>query len=197
MKPALSVILAGVAFAGVTSAIDLTPSFVTTVVDGIPIRRPCFADGDKRYAVTVDGETELTGYEGAALFNFSKFPRAVMRLGPSPLKPDIVFSGEVLERYRKVAAQLLLKGAEQIRLESETADVLLINDWVTYRMVFTYTFTGAPMRESVTFLNFDQKQQIVLQIRSREADFVAVTARGEDIIRRWHEVIPGTEASGN
>lgn len=197
MKLACFVALAGVILTGMAPAIDLTPSYVTTVVDGIALRRPCFVDGGKKYAVTVDAETELTGYEGAAIFNFTKFPRAMMRLGPSPLKPENVFSGEALERYRAVAAQLLLKGAEQVRLESEVADVLPINHWSSYRLVFGYTFIGSPMRESVTFLNLDPKQQIVLQIRSRAADAVTVAARAEDLIRRWHEVVPETETAGN
>jgi hypothetical protein len=197
MNRALLTTLIALTVTGTAPAIDLTPSFVTTVVDGIPIRRPCFVDGDKRYAVTVDRETELTGYDGAALFNFKKFPRAVMRLGQSPLKPDNVFSGEALERYRAVAVQLILKGAEEVTLESGAADVLPINHWTSQRFVFAYKFTGAAMRESVTFLNLDPKQQVVVQIRARESDFAIITARGEDIIRRWHMIEPGTEAAGN
>jgi len=189
--------LTAFAIAGTALALDLTPHYVTTVVDGIPIRRPCFVDGDKKYAVTVDGETQLTGYEGSAIFNFSKFPRAVMRLAPSPLKPEIAFEGEPLERYRAAAFGSLLNGAEAPVLESEMSNVLPINQWTSQRFTFAYRFTGAPMRESVTFLNLDGKQQIVLQIRAREADFATVAARAEDIIRRWHEVVPGTESAGN
>ena len=197
MKLAFLTPLAAVICAGTAAALDLTPHYVTTQVEGPPVRRPCFVDGDKKFAVTVDSETELTGYDGSAIFNFTKFPRAVMRLGQSPLKPSAVFEGQTLDRYRAAAAQLLLQGAEQPVLESEVTNVLPINHWTSHRFVFVYKFTGAPMRESVTFLNFDEKQQIVMQIRSRDADFAKITARAEDIIRRWHEVDPAAEVAGN
>ena len=108
MKHPASLSLISLGLAASATAIDLTPQIVTLVVGDYAVRRACFADGDKKYAVTVDSETELTGSGGTALFNFSKFPRAVMRLAPSPLKPQIVFAGATLERYRATAASLWL-----------------------------------------------------------------------------------------
>jgi hypothetical protein len=53
------------------------------------------------------------------------------------------------------------------------------------------------MRETITFLNLEPKKQIVFQIRSTEANFAVVAGRGEDIMRRWHEVLPGSTVAGN
>ena len=194
MKHPASLSLISLGLAASATAIDLTPQIVTLVVGDYAVRRACFADGDKKYAVTVDSETELTGSGGTALFNFSKFPRAVMRLAPSPLKPQIVFAGETLERYR---ATLLLQGAEPPVLEKEDADVLPVNQWTSRRFTFAYNFLGAPMRESVTFLNLDRKQQIVMQTRARQADFALISARGDDILRRWHDFRPEEATEGN
>lgn len=197
MKHPAVLSLVSLGFAASTAAIDLTPQIITLAVGDYTVRRACFVDGDKKYAVTVDSETELTGYGGAAVFNFTKFPRAVMRLAPSPLKPGIVFEGENLERYRAAALGLLLPGAEQPVLEKEDVDVLPVNQWTSRRFTFAYNFMGAPMRESVTFLNLDGKQQIVMQTRARQADFATVTARGDDILRRWHDFRPEEAAEGN
>lgn len=191
----LSLISCGLAASA--AAIDLTPQIVNLSVGDYTVRRACFTDGDKKYAVTVDSETELTGSGGVAIFNFSKIPRAVMRLAQSPLKPQIVFEGETLERYRATAAALLLQGAEQPVLEKEDADVLPVNQWTSRRFTFVYSFLGAPMRESVTFLNLDGKQQIVMQTRARQADFALISARGDDIIRRWHDFRPEEASEGN
>lgn len=179
------------------AALDLTPQIVTTLVGNYEVRRACFLDGDKKYAVSLDGETELTGHSGMALFNFSKFPRAVMRMASSPLKPEVSFDGENLDQYRAAATRLLLQGAEQAVLEREDAGVLPVNQWTSRRFTFVYRFTGTVMRESVTFLNFDGKQQLVLQTRALEADFAAISARADDIIRRWHEFRPQEATEGN
>ncbi len=189
--------LASLALAGTVLAIDLTPRFITTHVDGVPIRRPYFSDRDKKFAVTIDQETELREYEGSASFNFSKFPRAVMRLRPSPLKTEIIFDELNLPRYRRAALGLLMQGAEKSVIELEQANVMPINDWQSHRFVITYEVAGSKMRESVMFLNLDPQQQIVVQIRARETDFAMVAARSEDILRRWHEVAPGAEFAGN
>lgn len=197
MKHPALLSLISLGLAASAAAIDLTPQIVTLVVGDYSVRRACFTDGDKKFAVTVDSETELTGSGGVAIFNFSKTPRAVMRLAPSPLKPQIVFEGETLESYRATAATLLLQGAEQPVLEKEDADVLPVNQWTSRRFTFAYNFLGAPMRESVTFLNLDGKQQIVMQTRARQADFALISARGDDIIRRWHDFRPEEANEGN
>ena len=70
-------------------ALDLSPQFITTLEDGMTYRRPYFSDGDKKYTVSLDTETELTACEDGALFRFVKFSRADMRLRPSPLSVDL------------------------------------------------------------------------------------------------------------
>jgi hypothetical protein len=190
-------LLATLSAVGAATAIDLTPRYATTDADGISISRPYFADGDKRYAVTVDSETQLVAFDNSTVFNFTKFPHAVMRLRQSPLKAETPFDGEGLASYREAATRMLLNGAENPVIESETSNVMPINHWTSRRFTFTYGFLGAQMRETVTFLNLDAKQQVVFQIRADKASFPTVSARAEDIIRRWHLLVPGADAAGN
>ncbi|MDB6175224.1 MAG: hypothetical protein JWL59_4535 [Chthoniobacteraceae bacterium] len=182
---------------GAASAIDLTLRYVTTYTDGIPVRRPCFIDGDKKYAVTLDSQTELVAAEGSTLFNFTKFPRALMQLRQSPMKADVTFEPLNLPRYRAAALQLLPQGAQNPVLIAEASNVLPVNKWISQRLTFSYESGGSPMCESVLFLNLDPATQIVVQIRAGAPDFPTVTARGDDIIRRWHEVLPEAERSAN
>lgn len=178
-------------------AIDLTPRYAVVESDGAQIRRPYFADGDVKYAVTIDGGTELVEFEGSALFNFTKLPHAVMRLRQSPMKPEVPFDELNLPRYREIAKTLLIAGAEKPVLEQEVDNVLPVNDWRSHKFIYSYELAGAKMKESITFLDLNDKDQVVLQIRGVDADFSAVTARGEDIIRRWHRLRLDLEVKGN
>ncbi|MDB6175220.1 MAG: hypothetical protein JWL59_4531 [Chthoniobacteraceae bacterium] len=189
--------VAACTFEAAASAIDLTPRYVTTASDGVRSRHPCFLDGNKKYAVTLDSETELLPGEGAAIFNFTKFRRAVMKLTQSPLKPSLGSDLVDLALYRKTAERLLPDGAIHPVIVSEDSEVLPINRWRSKQLVFDYEFAGAQMRESVIFLELNPTSQIIVQIRAGEADFTTVSSRGLSIIRRWHEVTPDLEHGGN
>ena len=184
------------ALIGPANAIDLTPRFITTFADGAAINRPFFVDGEKKYAITIDGETEVVASEGGALFTFAKFPSASMRLRQSPLKADFAFDETYLPRYLEAAQRLIPGGAKTILVDRSEADVLRINQWTSYRYTFAYDIGERRARQSVTFLNIDSKQQIIVEIKSDEADFDKISARGWDIIRRWHE-LKADAAKGN
>ena len=178
-------------------SIDLTPRFITTYTDGLPTLRPFFRDGDKKFGVTLDTETKLMPYEDSALFYFEKFQRASMRLLPSPMKAEVSFEAANLPRYREASARLLPKEAEKPVMEKELADVIPINGWLSYSYTYTYEIVGTRFRESITFINFDAKQQVALQIKATESEFPVVSVRGWDIIARWHEIKPDAEKEGN
>ncbi len=184
-------------FAPLAQAIELAPRFITTYQEGVAIRRPYFADGDKKYAVTVDGETEVREYEGGALFTFKRMVGAQLRLRPSPMPATAAFTPETLVRYRAAARKLLPAAAESVAAEGETLDALPINGWRAFRMLFSMQLPGGAARESVTFLNLDAEQQIVVQTSSRRDDWEAADERAFDIIRRWHELRPEDLNAGN
>jgi hypothetical protein len=193
MKQCILVALVSIAAAGHARAIDLTPKYVTTYTDGVPISRPYFLDGKKKYAITLDGETELTSYEDSALFTFKKLPDAIMRLRQSPMKTSVPFDDLNRKRYTEAAQRLLREGSAEIVLEREESDVLPINHWTSRRFTLSYLYLNTRMKESITFLNLDAQQQIVVQIRARDRDFESATVRGFDMVRRWHEVRPESE----
>ena len=177
--------------------LDLSPQFVTTISDGVAIRRPYFADGDKKYSVTLNMETELTAFEDGALFRFVKLSHAEMRLRPSPLSVNLTVDQENQESYEKAARQLLPPDAEGVELDQVTQNPLPINGWTGVRFTFHYKMPMGEVRESITFLNILPTQQVVIQTGSLAKDFADVSDRAYDIIRRWHELDPKTVVGGS
>ena len=179
------------------SALDLSPNFATVFSDGINIRRPYFSDGAKKYAVTLNAETELVSYEDGALFKFIKLKHAEMRLRPSSFGVETKFGPDTLDRYQEAARKLLPQLAESVVLIQQTKNPLPINGWESHRFVFKYTTATGEVRESITFLNITPSQQVIVQVYAGEKDFADASDRGNDIIRRWHELDNDTVVRGN
>ena len=170
--------------------LDLRPHYFKA---GGIIGRAYFADGEKKYAVTLDPETQLSEAENGALFRFVNVPQASMLLRKTPLAKVLPFDAASLPEYLKAAQALLPRLAVEATLDAQAANVLPINKWRTYRFVFSYQIAGSQVKESITFLNLDDGQQIVVQTGSRKNAFDGIASRADDIIRRWHEMLPGSE----
>jgi hypothetical protein len=177
--------------------LSLSPRLVTLDFAGNPVRRAYFMDGNKKFAVSLDNETELVTQGDGALFRFSKLPLATVEMRRSPVKPGTPFTPEVISQYAKVARELLAPGAQIWPEEPMVLDPLPINDWKTCRFNFFYHVGGSPVRTDVTFIEMDEKTQIVVITGGRADDFSVVRARSDDIIRRWHEVTPEAELGLN
>ena len=190
-----ALILAGLSIpAGAT---DLVPRYIARPTEGVVIRRPYFADGEKKYGVKLDSETKLTAFEGGALFRFEKFPEATMRLRPSPIPAQTPFTPESLETYQQAGRALLPPGADMIEFVESELNPLPINDWHSFRVTFSYRAANQARRQSVIFLNLKPTEQIVVQTAANERDFAEVSARAFNIVRRWHEIAPEDEAPFN
>lgn len=178
-------------------ATDLVPHYISTTADGVVVQRPYFADGTKKYGVKIDSETKLTAFEGGSLFRFDKFPEATMRLRLSPISTPGAFGPETLELYQQVARSLLPAGAEEIALAESALNPLPINGWQSYCVSFSYRAATELRRQSVIFLNLKPTEQILVQTDSAERSFNEVSTRVFNIVRRWHEIVPGDEQPYN
>ena len=186
-------LLAAQAFSGLV----LTPRLVTIDYGGTPVRRAYFMDGEKKFAVTMDHETELSARGDGALFCFTKLPLATVELRHSPMKAGSGFSQENISEYAKAARQLLAPTAEVWPEEPMVLDPLPINGWKTCRFNFFYRVGGSPVRADVTFIDLSEKEQIVVITGGSASDYARVRSRSDDIIRRWHEVTPEEESGVN
>ena len=174
-------------------AIDFTPRFMMESADGIVLKRPYFADGEKKYGIKLYGDTDLIQQGDAALFKFNKLMYGTMLWRPSLFTPAIPFDAVNLPNYTAAALQYLPKGSAGAKVEGEEENVYPINHWICHRYTISYTFYGYPMKDTVTFLNLNDKEQFVIQVSSRNQDFNEIAARSWDIIRSWHEMEPRLE----
>lgn len=180
-----------------SSDLILKPRLVTVDFAGTPVRRAYFEDGKKKFAVTIDNETELSEHGNGALFSFKKIPLATVELRRSPVPPGIPFTEEHIAEYAKAARGLLASNAEIWVEQPMQLDPLPINDWKTCRFFFYYRVGGSPIRADVTFIELDSREQVVVITGATGNDYAAVRERSDDIIRRWHEVTPENERGIN
>ena len=87
--------------------VDLKPRFYTVNLGGYTIRRPYFADGDKKFAVTIDSDTEVAEDNGGAVFRFKSIPQASVELRKSPVAAARGFGREILQDYNRLAQSML------------------------------------------------------------------------------------------
>lgn len=176
------------------STVDLTPRYVDTFIDGVNARRLYFLEDSKKIGISLDRETEVaSGGGGGVTFKFPKFPDASFRIGPSPLKAAEPMSEASLEHYRGVACSLVPGGATEVKVIEEIADPLAINHWQSYRFIVTYQTGAATTKQSVTFLNLNPETQLVLVTSASSRNFAEAAERSFQIIRTWHEMLPGDE----
>lgn len=180
-----------------SAELTLTPKIVTLDFAGVPVRRAYFMDGTKKFAVTMDNETELSAHGNGALFCFTRFPLATVELFRSPMKAGTGFSEENISDYAKAARHLLAATAEIWPEEPMVIDPLPINGWKSCRFNFFYRVGGSAVRADVTFIDLDEKEQIVVITGGTANSYANVRSRSDDIIRRWHEVTPEEESGVN
>lgn len=115
----------------------------------------------------------------------------------STISAQTGFAPETFELYRQAAVSLLPAGSTAVEIISSELDPYPINGWSSLRLTFSYRAANRPRRQSVTFLNFSPKEQIVIQTAASEGYFDEITARTFNIIRRWHEITPEDEQPYN
>jgi hypothetical protein len=174
-------------------AVDLTPRYIDTFSDGVAYRRLYFADGEKKIGVSLDHETKVEAGFGGAVFRFTKLPDATFVIKPSPMTADQPFEGIALERYREAARRLLPPGVKNVKALEEVADPLPINRWTSRRFTYTCETVDSVLAMSVTFLNLNREDQLVLVTTSTERNFADAADRSFQIVRTWQELLPGDE----
>lgn len=175
------------------AAVDLTPRFIDTFIDGITIRRLYFADGEKKIGVSMDQETTIEQGEGGVVFRFEKLPDATFLIKNSPMTPDQVFEGVSLERYREAARRLLPSGAKNVKALDEAANTLPVNRWTSRKFSYICDSGDTPMAVSVTFLNLNSEEQLILVTTATERNFADAADRSFQIIRTWQPLLPKDE----
>lgn len=169
-------------------ALDLTPHEVALANDGPPMRRYFFQDANKRLGFRMDDKMTASGATDSAVFRFNDIKTAAMKLSKSQMKPEMLFDEKNLESYRAVARTFLPSDAKDVRIESEKADAIAINGWTSRQFVFTYILFSIPSRRSITFLNYSEKEQIILDIGAAASDYERAYFRGYRVLNSLSEL---------
>lgn len=175
------------------AGIDLTPRFTDVFVEGATFHRLYFTDGEKKYVVSLNRETEVSADSGGALFKFSKVPEASFLVVRSRHSPTDKFEGNALDRYRESARRLLPVQARGAVIRSEDPDTFPINDWKSYRLILAFDVGVIHHMQSVTFLNLNDADQVVLITSAPEKDFEEAAHRSYQIFRTWQEALSSDE----
>jgi len=175
------------------AAVDFTPRFTDFFMEGATLRRLYFADGDRKFLVSLNRETETVADAGGTLFRFTKVPSATFIVTRSRQVPTDLFEGASLDRYREAARRLLPVGTRGAVITEETADVYPINNWKSFRITLSFTVGPVIYLQSVTFLNMNNSDQAALITAAPEKDFNEAAHRSYQIFRTWQEMLPGDE----
>jgi hypothetical protein len=176
-------------------ALDLTPHEMALANDGPPIRRYFFQDANKRLGFRMDDKMTTSGASDSAVFRFNDIKTAAMKLSKSPMKPEVLFDEKNLESYRAAARTFLPSDAKDVRIEEEKADAIAINGWTSRQFVFTFSLFSIPYRRSITFLNYSEKEQIILDIGAAASDYEKTFLRGYRVLNSLSE-LTSDSASG-
>ena len=175
------------------SALDLTPRWIDTSIDGVPKRQLYFADGTKKLMLSIDQETEVDSRFGGASFRFPKLPDIDFIVIPSRFKPADAFDETKLVQYREAARSLLPARGRKAETAEEIANPIPINGWKSFRIKLRFAMDARAYVQEVTFVNVSEQDQIVTVTSAPERDWNEADARSWQILRSWQEMLAGDE----
>lgn len=187
-KLMMAALLLSGAFLREANALDLTPHEIALPNDGPPIKRYFFQDSNRRLGFRIDDKMTASGANESATFRYNDIKTAAMKLSKSQLKPEVLFDEKNLEFYRAAARTLLPPDAKDARLEEEKAAAIAINGWTSRQFIFAYTLFSVPYRRSITFLNYSDKEQLILDIGAAASDYEKTYFRGYRVLNSFSDL---------
>ncbi|MDQ2919950.1 MAG: hypothetical protein M3R10_08760 [Verrucomicrobiota bacterium] len=181
MKKIFASIFLGIV-ASANAALDLTPNEIRAASDGPAIKRYYFRDGSKQLTFRVDNKMSVNGNSDAAVFHFQDINGAAVKLARAQTSVRTLFDEKNLAAYRNIARTSLPADAADVQTEEERANPITINGWTSYRFVFTYKLFGNAQKRSITFVNYNEAEQLIFDVNATANDYEKVYARGYKIL---------------
>ena len=173
-------------------ALDLTPHPATATFNKMRVNRYFFEDAGKQMGFRIDNNMTVKGTSASAAFKFEDLRDAGMRILKSSKNPDAPFDEKELESYRANARALVPASATDVQLDQENPDVIAINGWTSHQFIFTYKVSGFAYRCSVTFLNYNKTEQLVVDVSAPAPDFERVYLRSYQVLNSLSELRNGS-----
>lgn len=169
-------------------ALDLTPHELTGQKDIVTAGRYFFQDSFRRMGFRLDSQMSVSGSGDSVGFQFADIKNAAMKIVRSSKTPDVAFEEKNAEVYRQLARAFVPGHAEEVVLEFEKANAIAINDWTSYQYTFTYKLFGFPYRRTISFLNYSDKEQFVVDVSAPAPDFDRAYWRGYSVLNSLSEM---------
>ena len=194
-KPAYVSLFLTWSFLASANALDLTPHAVTTTINNLRVNRYFFDDAGKQMAFRIDNNMTVKGASAAAEFKFTDLRKADLQIMKSPRKPETLFREKELETYRADARALLPAESFDVQVDRETSGAIPINGWTSYQFVFSYKLFGFAYRRSVTFLNYNKTEQLIVDVSASASEFDVACLRSYHVLNSLSEL--KTDSSGS
>ncbi len=162
--------------------LDLTPNESLSKGDGPQMKRYFFRDLDKKVTFRMDPKMSVSGSSDSVGFRFEDIAGAAMKMSRSQVSATIPFDERNLATYRRAARALLPADATDVQPDEERSNPIPINGWTSHQFVFTFNLFGFAQRRSITFLNYSQEEQFVVDVGAKADDYPKAYARGYRVL---------------
>lgn len=162
-------------------SLDLTPHEVMAGNAGPATKRYFFQDEGKRLSFRMDNQMSVNGTADSAVFRFGDIKQGAVKISKSQFASTTPFDEKNIEAYRLAARSLLPPDAANVQIEERT-NPITINGWTSQQFIFRYSLTGSPYSRSVTFLNLNDKEQIVFDVSSDANSYQKSYTRGYRVL---------------
>lgn len=168
-------------------ALDLTPQFASLAADGLSLRLPFFQDGAKRVFISPPNGWKIEGSSSrAVLFNDSAPHSSIaLMLSPKPMLPTTPAEQKILH---DTVLALAGKDAENVTVETETADALPINGWKTFDLRISYDIASTHYLKSVLLVRLNAFEELQVIVSGPQSEFGRAASAAITCLRTWHKV---------
>lgn len=194
-KFAFTALLLAGALQNHAGALDLSPRELIIERDAPSVKRYFFQDGDKRLAFRIDPDTAVSGGGDSVAFQFGDSQNALMTIRRSRMGPQNPFDEQNLRTYRAAARELFPAMVNDVQLVEEKPNAISINEWTSYQFVFVYKVYGSVYRRTITFLNYSEREQFIVDVAAPAQEFDRIYARGYSVINSLTEYKVGAFGS--
>jgi len=179
--------LAGLTPLAPLAAIDFTPrTEEINFPDGSSIERRYFVDGNKFYLINLAPNSELTGDSGVARFQFRDLRGATAQMRASP--DYYSFAEDHLDALLRLAESFAPPGTTPDGEWESTSNFLHLPHLPNHGLSRSYKLPGGTVRQSVVFINFTEKQQILLILTAFAEEFPKALERTTGIVGSLREI---------
>lgn len=169
-------------------ALDLTPHAVTTAINNLRVNRYFFDDAGRQMGFRIDNNMTVKGTSASADFNFRDLRSADMQIIKSRRNPEMLFGEKELEIYRGDARAVLPTDATDVQLDREKSGAIPINGWTSYQFVFSYKLFGFAYRRTVTFVNYNRTEQLIVDVSAQVPEFELASLRSYQVLNSLSEL---------